>query len=40
MEATAIGNLMVLMLKEEEFKSLEEARECVYKSFDIEEVQA
>jgi rhamnulokinase len=37
-EATAIGNLVALMLKEEEFESLEEARECVYKSFDIEQI--
>ncbi|MGB4658552.1 MAG: FGGY-family carbohydrate kinase, partial [Mobilitalea sp.] len=37
-EATAIGNLMVLMLKEEEFSSLAKARECVYHSFDIAEV--
>lgn len=37
-EATAIGNLMVQMLRSGEFSSLEEARGCVGKSFDIKRV--
>lgn len=35
-EATAIGNLMVQMIREKELISLEAARECVFRSFDIE----
>lgn len=34
-EATAIGNIMVQMLAEGEMKSLEEARDCVYRSFAV-----
>ncbi|GAA0254655.1 rhamnulokinase [Muricomes sp. OA1] len=36
-EATAIGNLMVQMLEKKVWKSLRDARECVYKSFDVQE---
>lgn len=34
-EATAIGNLLVQMMSNKEFKDLCEARKCVYKSFEI-----
>lgn len=34
-EATAIGNLMVQMLKKNQWKDLKEARKCVYNSFAI-----
>ena len=34
-EATAIGNLTAQMLKEGEFKTVEEARTCIYHSFEI-----
>lgn len=34
-EATAIGNMMVQMMKNSELKNLEEARNCVYESFEI-----
>ena len=34
-EGTALGNLMVQMLKDGSFASLEEARTCVAKSFDV-----
>ena len=34
-EATAIGNLMAQMIRAGELGSLEEARRCVYRSFDI-----
>ena len=34
-EGTALGNLMVQMLKDGSFKTLEEARECVASSFDV-----
>lgn len=37
-EGTAIGNLMVQMLQREEFSSLEEARQCVRRSFAIQKV--
>lgn len=37
-EATAIGNLLVQMIKSKEFNSLSEARESVRKSFDIKQV--
>ena len=36
-EATALGNAMVQMLSAKEFSDINEARECVYKSFDIKE---
>ena len=36
-EATAIGNALAQMIRMKEFGSLKEARECVYKSFDIKE---
>ncbi len=35
-EATAIGNLMAQMLKYKVFNSVEEARECIYNSFNVE----
>ncbi len=38
-EATAIGNLMAQMLRNKEFDSKEEARECVHHSFDITIIQ-
>ena len=38
-EGTAIGNLMVQMLRNKEFSSLEEARVCVGKSFAIQSVK-
>ena len=34
-EATAIGNLAVQMIAENELKDLEEARKCIYESFEI-----
>lgn len=34
-EATAIGNMMVQMMKNKELKDLKEARECVFESFEI-----
>lgn len=34
-EGTAIGNLVVQMLKEGEFDSLQDARDIIRKSFDI-----
>lgn len=34
-EATAIGSLMAQMIKGGEFKGVQEARECVFRSFDI-----
>ncbi len=37
-EGTALGNLMVQMLKDGTFKSLEEARTCVAHSFDVKAV--
>ena len=36
-EATAIGNAMAQMLRAKEFSDIDEARECVYKSFGIKE---
>ncbi len=36
-EATAIGNAMAQMIRRKEFAGLKEARECVYRSFDIKE---
>ncbi|MBQ8625718.1 MAG: rhamnulokinase, partial [Agathobacter sp.] len=36
-EATAIGNLSAQMIAEGEFKGLMDARDCIYKSFDIKE---
>ena len=36
-EATAIGNLAVQMIAENELKDLEEARKCIYNSFEIKE---
>ncbi len=39
-EATAIGNLVVQMIKDEVFESLEEARACVFNSFGIQTFQA
>ena len=37
-EGTALGNLMAQMLKAGDFATLEEARTCVAKSFDIKKV--
>ena len=37
-EATAIGNIVAQMLKDSVFESLEEARESIYKSFNIKKV--
>ena len=37
-EATAIGNITAQMLKDNEFKDLEEARTCIYRSFNIKKV--
>lgn len=34
-EATAIGNITAQMIKAEEFKSIEDARSCIYNSFEI-----
>lgn len=36
-EATAIGNLMAQIIKSGELKDLEEARKCVFESFDIKQ---
>jgi rhamnulokinase len=36
-EATAIGNMMVQMIGNNELSSLEEARNCIYNSFEIKE---
>lgn len=36
-EATAIGNILAQMLKDNEFKNIEEARTCVFNSFEIKE---
>lgn len=38
-EATAIGNLMAQMIQKGEFAGLQEARKCVYQSFEIKEYQ-
>lgn len=35
-EATAIGNILVQMLRDRTFTSLQEARECIFHSFDIQ----
>lgn len=37
-EATAIGNITAQMLKNKEFTNLENARNCIYKSFNIKKV--
>ncbi len=37
-EATAIGNIIVQMLTKNEFNNLKEARSCIYRSFDINEI--
>ncbi|MBH1940509.1 rhamnulokinase [Mobilitalea sibirica] len=37
-EATAIGNLLVQMMKDNVFCSLKDARECVYHSFEIQKL--
>ena len=34
-EATAVGNLLAQMIRRGEFADLQEARKCVYDSFDI-----
>ena len=36
-EATAIGNLVAQMMKAEEFTSIEEARTCIYNSFEVKQ---
>ena len=36
-EATAIGNIMAQMIKDQELKNLSEARECVFRSFEVKE---
>lgn len=36
-EATAIGNIMAQMIKDQELDSLPEARECVFQSFEVKE---
>ena len=38
-EATAIGNLLVQMIYNQEFEGLKKARECVQKSFDIKKYE-
>lgn len=38
-EATAIGNLVVQMIKDKQFATLEEARSCIYDSFDVKEIK-
>ncbi len=38
-EATVIGNIMVQMMITDEFQGLEEARDCVAKSFDVKKYQ-
>ena len=38
-EATAIGNIMVQMMKNKELTDLNDARNCVYKSFEIKEYE-
>ncbi len=38
-EGTALGNLMIQMLKNKEFTSLQEARNAIARSFEIKEVQ-
>lgn len=38
-EGTAIGNLAVQMMTREELSSLQEARKCIYRSFEIKEYQ-
>ena len=38
-EATALGNLIVQMIEQEEFHSLEEARNCIYHSFAVQKVE-
>ena len=37
-EATAIGNIAAQMLKDKIFENLEEARESIYKSFNIKKI--
>lgn len=39
-EATAIGNIAAQMIAAGELKDLKEARECIYKSFDIQKYEA
>ena len=34
-EATAIGNILVQMINNKEFYTLQEARQCIYNSFQI-----
>ena len=34
-----LGNLIVQMIKQEEFHSLEEARNCIYHSFAVQKVE-
>ena len=36
-EATAIGNIMAQMIKNKELGGAAEARECVFRSFEVEE---
>ncbi len=36
-EATAIGNLVAQMMKAEEFASIEDARTCIYNSFEVKQ---
>lgn len=38
-EATAVGNIMVQMMHNKEFNNLSDARNCVYKSFEINEYE-
>lgn len=38
-EATAIGNLLVQMIYNQEFEGLKKARECVRESFDIKKYE-
>ena len=38
-EATAVGNLMAQMIQEKELENLEEARKCVFNSFEIKTYQ-
>lgn len=39
-EATALGNLMAQMLKDDVFHDLNEARKCIARSFDVRKVES
>ena len=38
-EATAIGNISAQMLSSKEFETLQEARKCIFDSFDIQKIE-